>query len=153
MTTSNERTMSQAQADAVATWLRSVANSMRLRDWVLHLRPEPPSDETAWASVQVIDSYTEANIWVDAQLLREPEDQIVETLIHELAHLYLGDIWDAMNVATHQIEGDEAKHWKHVLHRYVEAAVNAFALALADHLSYPSTTPMRNAPPRTTTTT
>ncbi|MCA9880308.1 MAG: hypothetical protein KC442_21080 [Thermomicrobiales bacterium] len=83
--------MNDAQHDALGRYLRSLADAMQLRDWVIELQRERPEPEGAWASVVVCRWHQTAWVrvaWPEFFDTRPPERQRVD-LVHELVHVHL----------------------------------------------------------------
>jgi hypothetical protein len=78
---------------AFLPYARSVADSMRLRDWDLKIKEDPPS-ANCLASIWAATFSNDASICLSESFLdQSPEEQRL-TLVHELIHLYFSRMND-----------------------------------------------------------
>lgn len=97
-----ERLLTDAQVDAIASWLRRQADRLGLRDWVVRVSPYPAGRDSTAAS-HLLDNAEVAVVAVSSGWLRAtPEDQAT-TLTHELLHCHVQPI---TRMAEKLVEGE-----------------------------------------------
>ncbi len=138
------KTITNDQRAALTDWLRTTADEMRLRDWVIHVDPDPPSDEHAWAETRIVESYHRATISVSGFLLDECSDaEIAQSLIHELLHIHHGDIIPAVKDAAESADPTVQAFIDKTLVRYIERMVEQLSVLLVGLVDYPPIKPLR----------
>ena len=73
--------------EAAYEWIREVADMMGLKDWTIIVARDPAE----YAEVRFRGPYLECKIALSNHLLLEPDNEIRDTLIHELFHIPHGD--------------------------------------------------------------
>lgn len=143
----NEPVMSGAQREALGTWCRKVMNRLRLTDHALIVLPEPPErdpvdDVAPWASV-TCSPYPQSTLRVDATLFGEDTRLIEQKLLHEIVHMYHGDMIPAV-LEMIDDEGD-SKRAEVVLRRYVEHMVDQVSRVIQEKVDLPPIGPILKA--------
>lgn len=141
------RTMTDAQHEAVATWLRQAADQLLLADWEILLERGHPDAPEAWATTHPQGSYHRAWIRVGADLLLESPAYLARALVHELVHLHHGDLKaDLEDALTAVGAGPEVRALAaQVVVRHVEHLVDQVARIIAAGVKLPSVEPLRKA--------
>lgn len=129
------RTLAPAQREALAGWLRLVADTLWLRDWTIIVDDEAPDEP--WANVRPTESYGDALIKIDASLLNETQLTIERVLVHELLHLHHGDLLLALRDATASADGAIQAMAEATVRRYVERMVDNLAKVIVASVPLP----------------
>lgn len=139
--------MTPEQRLAVFNWLREAADKIGLADWSITVDADPPDDDGAWAETEPIGPYLRAGIRVESSVLLESDHDIARSLLHELCHLYHGDMRERVAKITAHIVEDEAmqKLLDEEVMSYVERIVDQVAVQYTKLLHLPSMKPIHDA--------
>lgn len=131
--------------EALADYVRSIADQMRLRDWTLFVSDDPaddPKDEgiddSRCATFAGTLGRRHANIWVNAEYWRgaTPEERR-QTIVHELIHAHEHG---AREVVINAVSGYARRHAEILLAIYdveAEYAIDTLAGVIAEGMPLP----------------
>jgi hypothetical protein len=85
--------MNDPRKQAFLPYVRSVADSMRLRDWDLSIKEDPPSANCV-ASIWAATFSKDARICLAESFLDQSPEEQRSTIVHELIHLHFSRMND-----------------------------------------------------------
>ena len=130
--------MTDPRRQAFAPYVRDLADRLRLRDWTIYVRDDPPHDGECIASIHCVEGRKVANIRFNDPFLDDsPEDQR-HTIVHELLHCHVNGAWD---YAVDTFATEDARR---AFRRLAETAVDGLADAIAPLLPLPGIAAGRN---------
>jgi hypothetical protein len=130
--------MTGAERKRIARYIRTVANTLGLRDWTLNLAHDEPDDKEAYASVSCVYGRRIANLWLAHGFeMLEPIEQR-HVIVHELLHIHFdrtlkqseGALPGLLGAASYAV-------YEAGLRESIEHGVDAVADALAGALPLP----------------
>jgi hypothetical protein len=132
--------MNDAQHAAYATYTRSLADALCLKDWVFVLRRES-SDEGTRAQIHLSDKKTEAAITLcERWFVRTPEEQR-QTLVHELLHAHTARLCRVVTRLKDQVGGETVGYVDAALDEEEEIAIDTLSRILAPFMPLPPEVP------------
>jgi len=128
--------------------MRAVMDRVRLGGHALSVAPEPPTlepgiDAAPWASVTP-SLYPMSTVQVDATLLNEAPELVEQKLLHEILHMFHGDLITA--VIEQVADETDRDRVQKVLVRGLEHMVDQLSRVFQDGLDLPPITPVHAAP-------
>ncbi len=126
--------MTEDQWCALDSYLRDMADRLRLRDWVIVLYREPPRDDAAHATVRRTYGQLRACVRVAADFVDETPERQREIITHELLHCHLDNLQQLLVNAQTNL-GDAAWGILDGAHKdAIEIATDALTGIIAPHL-------------------
>lgn len=132
-----------SRQDALAAYVRAVADALGLRDWHVTYVDEPPGGidhENATAAIRPTRGRKWASLWVPARWWDESPEDRRQTIAHELLHLHFAGMERMLETVQTNL-GDAA--WGVLRSAHLDAlelAVDGIADAIAPHLPLPPET-------------
>lgn len=134
--------MKKKHRKAFGHYVRWIADEIGLRDWRFEIEwcvPTPhenPSDgNIRIASCEITPGRRLAKLTFDPDMRDHDKEDIRDTVVHELTHCHLGDLWDQLCRDLLRSMGQEGyDHFTNSAERNLEHAVDAMSIALAQHM-------------------
>ncbi len=128
--------MNDTQHAAHAAYIRTLADALCLKDWVVTLRRHS-SDEGTRAQVTISRMKDEATIVLcDRWFVRTPEEQR-QTLVHELIHAHTGRLCRVMTRLNDEIGGETIRYVTTAFDEEEEIVADTLARVIAPFLPLP----------------
>ncbi|MCE5322134.1 hypothetical protein LLG46_02335 [bacterium] len=133
----------------LCSYIREVADKLRLRDWEFVLKDEPPEDEDVSAEIVPIEGRKRASIYLCTGFRELSPEEQRHTIVHELLHCHLESATDIirLDLWEHRVLSQNAYD---ILiggfRRQIEYAVDAIADAIAHNfplIEWDANTPTR----------
>lgn len=128
--------MTDAQHAALASYLRTLADALLLRDWSIAL-DRNTTDDGCRASVSIHSQKLSATVTLCAAWLAETVEQQRLTLVHELLHAHTGRVCRVMTRLAKLNAGDDVRYANSALDEEEETLVDTLARLLAPALPLP----------------
>lgn len=123
---------------ALGAYVRRLADLMELRDWTMYVDTGDVQDSTYAATVERVYGRKHARIRVCAEWSNRTPEQQRQNICHELLHVLLGGVDDAVAVLDNAIKPRLYATWRPLFEHQMEYAVDAIADALAPRLPLPN---------------
>lgn len=144
------RTLNADDAKYLASYIRELANRMRLADWQIKLVLEPAPSDNAIAECDWSNGRHTLSIWLCLEFRELPVRAQRHAIVHELLHAHFSRPWDTLkylyesgniSTAVYEAVGKESV-------RNFEHAIDAVAEIIAESMPYP---PWQDMSPRSDT--
>jgi hypothetical protein len=130
--------MSQTERRRIARYIRSLANTLGLRDWTINIQSDEPDTKEAFASVSCVYGRRIAHVWLAHGFEDLDADTQRHVLLHELLHVHLDGVLALSAASLPDLLGLGAYSiYEAALRERVEHGVDAIADALASALPLP----------------
>lgn len=129
--------MRKRDRKALCGYIRWVADTMDLRDWVFDVSYEPPSDPEAYATCRPILGRRRAVLKFCADFREMEPDVQRNTIVHELVHCHMAGLQSQAELDLESLLGKPTDAvFFSAFRRNVEYAVDGLAGAIAKHMPY-----------------
>lgn len=131
--------MTLRERKRMAVYLRSLANTIGLRDWTFNIQQDEPDTKEAYAAITCVYGRRIANVWFAHGF--EHLDPVLKrhVILHELLHVHL---WPITSLASETLEAAMGATayavYDEALTERIEHAVDAIADAFADAIPVPA---------------
>ncbi len=130
--------MTHVERKRFARYVRTMANTLGLRDWTLNLQHDEPDTKDAWASVACVYGRRIANLWFAHGFEDLSPAEQRHTIVHELLHIHFDRVRSLADGTLPGLLGAAAyAAFEAAQREVVEHGVDAVADALASALPLP----------------
>lgn len=127
--------ISRADRVAIEWWIANVQPTLKIADWRIDLKDDPPDNPEAAACMNTRTGQFVAALWLGDKWFSSEYDDAwrTQTLLHELVHIHFEDAWDYVDTLCEAELGNQASNLaKWVFKMKMEKPLDQIAYSLAE---------------------